>query len=88
MEAKAKRKLSKQTKKYILNISIMVIVTAIAMFFIFKDNPSKLYNNKKLLEELKIEIPFIVKLSNALIEEKIIDKIYLDKKELVNHLWK
>ena len=55
---------------------------------IFKDTPSKLYNNKKLLEELKIEIPFIVKLSNALIEEKIIDKIYLDKKELVNHLWK
>ena len=55
---------------------------------IFKDNPSKLYNNKTLLEELNIEIPFIVKLSNALIEQKIINKIYLDKKELVNHLWK
>ena len=41
MAAKEKRKLNKQTKKYIINVLIMVVVTAVALFFIFKDNPGE-----------------------------------------------
>ena len=41
-EAVKKKKISKQVKNYIINISILLIVTIIAMIFIFKDNPQEI----------------------------------------------
>ena len=72
MEAKAKRKLSKQTKKYILNISIMVIVTAIAMFFIFKDNPKEVIQNLQNCNLLFLGIALLIMLGFYLIEGLIL----------------
>lgn len=72
MEAKAKRKLSKQTKKYILNISIMVIVTAIAMFFIFKDNPKEVIQNLQNCNLLFLGIALLIMLGFYLVEGLIL----------------
>ncbi|MDD7736073.1 MAG: flippase-like domain-containing protein [Bacilli bacterium] len=72
MEAKAKRKLSKQTKKYILNISIMVIVTAIAMFFIFKDNPKEVIQNLQNCNLLFLVIALLIMLGFYLVEGLIL----------------
>ncbi len=43
--AEKKRKMTKQARKYAINISIMVIVSAIAIFFVLKDDPVKVFKN-------------------------------------------
>ena len=45
IEKKEKGKTSKQTKKYIFNIALMVVVSAIAIFFMFKDNPGQVLHH-------------------------------------------
>ena len=47
----------------------------------------EVYGNKNKLSKLKLNLPFIIKLSYRLIEENIIDKIYIDMKELMEDLW-
>lgn len=91
--------LKKYRKKY--NLSVLVVthdtnITVLSDRIILLNNgkvllndiPSKVYSNTKLLTKLGIDIPFIIKLSKALMKENIIDKIYLDKKKLVDNIWK
>jgi len=45
------------------------------------------YSQKEKLEKLHLNLPFIIKLSHRLIEEKIVDKVYTNMLELVDELW-
>lgn len=47
----------------------------------------EVYTKEKILHNLGIEIPFIIKLSINLKLYDLIDEIYLDKDKLVNKLW-
>ena len=47
----------------------------------------EVYTKEKILYNLGIEIPFIIKLSINLKLYDLIDEIYLDKDKLVNKLW-
>ena len=47
----------------------------------------KVYENKEKLSKLKLNLPFIINLSYKLQEENIIDKIYINEKELMEDLW-
>ena len=48
----------------------------------------KILSDEKKFNELKLDIPFIVDLSNKLKYYELIDKMYLNMKDLVNDLWK
>lgn len=55
---------------------------------IYLDGPlNEVYEKKQELNQLNLNLPFIIKLSHKLIEEKIIDKIYTNMMELVDELW-
>lgn len=45
------------------------------------------YSNTEKLNKLSFNLPFIVKLSNKLYEEKLISKIHTDMIELIDELW-
>ena len=47
----------------------------------------KVYSQKEKLSKLKLNLPFMIKLSYRLQEENIIDKIYIDPKKLMEDLW-
>jgi energy-coupling factor transport system ATP-binding protein len=47
----------------------------------------EVYSNKDKILTLGFDLPFVVKLSYRLIEEKIIDKVYTNMMELVDELW-
>ena len=67
MEIK-KRKINKQTKKYILNISVMVIVSIITIFFMLKDDPSKVINSLANCNVLYLLLAIVIMLSFYLVE--------------------
>ena len=50
-------------------------------------NVTEVYAKKDKLLKLNFNLPFIVKLSYKLLEEQIIDKIYIDFKTLMEDLW-
>ena len=50
-------------------------------------NTDIVYSNKEKLSKLKLNLPFIVKLSHKLMEEGVIDKVYTDNYLLLNNLW-
>ena len=47
----------------------------------------EVYSEKEKLSKLKLNLPFMIKLSYRLQEEGIIDKIYTDPKTLMEDLW-
>ena len=51
-------------------------------------SPQKFYKNKQKLTNLKLNLPFIINLSYKLQKEKLVNKIYIDYKELMEDLWK
>ena len=51
------------------------------------DSLEKVYKQKDKLSKLKLNLPFIVKLSYKLQEENIIDKVYIDSENLMEDLW-
>ena len=53
---------------------------------VLDDTKENLYKDDKL-EKLGFKLPFIIKLSHNLMLYDLIDKIYLDEKELVDKLW-
>ena len=71
MEIK-KRKINKQTKKYILNISVMVIVSIITIFFMLKDDPSKVINSLANCNVLYLLLAIVIMLSFYLVEAIIL----------------
>ena len=71
MEIK-KRKINKQTKKYILNISVMVIVSIITIFFMLKDDPSKVINSLANCNVLYLLLAIVIMLSFYLVESIIL----------------
>jgi len=50
-------------------------------------NLKEVYKQKSKLSKLKLNLPFIIKLSYKLQEEKIINEIYTDPKKLMEDLW-
>ncbi len=53
----------------------------------FGDLKNLLLKRHLILDSSGLELPFIYKLSQNLKKNKIIDQIFLDEKELLNHLW-
>lgn len=47
----------------------------------------EVYSEKEKLSKLKLNLPFMIKLSYRLQEEGIINKIYIDPKKLMEDLW-
>ena len=47
----------------------------------------EVYSHRQKLSKLKLNLPFMIKLSYRLIEEGIIDKIYTDGMKLMEDLW-
>jgi energy-coupling factor transport system ATP-binding protein len=50
--------------------------------------PLDVFKEEKIIEDLELDLPFIVDLSLKLKFYNLVDKIYLSTNELVNHLWK
>lgn len=50
-------------------------------------SPSEFYKKESKLSSLKLNLPFIIKLSYKLQEENIIDKLYINSKDLMEDLW-
>lgn len=48
----------------------------------------KILSDEKKFNDLKLDIPFIVDLSNKLKYYELVDEMYLNMKDLVNDLWK
>lgn len=48
----------------------------------------EVFNNYKIFENLKLDLPFIVDLSIKLKYYDLVDKIYFDMEELVDDIWK
>ena len=67
-----KKKITKQGRKYIINISIMVIVSAIAIFFVLKDNPGQVIKNLANCDLKYIAIAFLVMMGYYLVEALIL----------------
>ena len=55
---------------------------------IIKGKVKEVFKEIELLEQNKIELPFIISLSNKLMFYNLIDKIYYNKEQLVNAIWK
>lgn len=54
---------------------------------ILEGTPKEVFKNKEILESVQLDVPFAVKASYELKEQKIIDEIYTNESELVNALW-
>ena len=55
---------------------------------IFNSTVKNLYKYKSKIEECGLSLPFIMDLSYRLMDKDIIDNIYVDKRKLVDVLWK
>jgi len=54
---------------------------------IFDGNISNVFGDIDILEKCGFELPFMLDLSNKLRFYDLVDKLFLNKRELVNHLW-
>ncbi len=52
------------------------------------ESTKKILSDEKKFNELKLDIPFIVDLSNKLNYYGLVNKMYLDMNDMVNDLWK
>ena len=55
---------------------------------LMKGNTKEVLQNIDVFEENKIELPFVVSLSNKLMFYDLIDRVYYDAGDLVNAIWK
>ena len=55
---------------------------------ILEGDTIEVLKNEKILKRIGLELPFIVELSILLQDYDLIDRIYLNKEELVSTLWK
>ena len=95
--------LQKELLKYVAELGIsLVIVTSDPEFLLICDDIVVMNNYKaiicapnttvltgnSILPYLGLKLPFIVELSQNLILYQLVDKVYLDKRKLVDKLWK
>ena len=71
-ETKKKPTLTKQAKKYILNVLILLIVTVVAFFFVLKDDPSQIIDYIAKSDIKYIIVSVLVILSFFLVEALIL----------------
>ena len=55
---------------------------------ILQGNKKKVLEHEKVFTRLKLELPFIVKLSKSLMYYELLDNVSYDTKEMVDALWK
>lgn len=55
---------------------------------VLQGNKDKVFNEEKKFTDLKLDLPFIVKLSHRLIFYGLIDHLVYDMEEMVDYLWK
>ena len=90
------KNLSKNQKVTIINITNDMEETLISDEIIVLDKgklilqgtKDKVYEQEKVLNNLKIELPFIVKLSRNLMYYKLLNNVIYDMEKLVDALWK
>ena len=90
------KKINEKTKMTIINVTHDIDevlygknVIVLKKGEIINYSPTKkLLQEEKLLESLEFEIPFIVDLSNKLRYYGLVDKMYLNMKDMVDDLWK
>lgn len=70
--AKTKKKINKQLKKYIINISIMVIVSAVTIFFMLKDDPMQVINSLANCNAWYLILSILIMLGFYLVEALIL----------------
>lgn len=71
-EQTKKKKLTKQGRKYAINITVMVVVTAVAFYFILKDNPGQVIRNLSNCDLKYIFIALGIMLGFYLVESLIL----------------
>ncbi len=84
-EVKQKKKLSKQTKKYIFYIVLMLAVTALALVYIFRSDPQTVFNSIINAKSLYIFFMFLCVVGSWAIEGLVLTvftKLYKKKYKL------
>lgn len=71
-KAKEKKKMTKQGRKYLLNVIVLVLITVLAVFFILKDNPGQVLGYIGNSNLLFILIAALIMLGFYLVESLIL----------------